>query len=70
MSPGERHISDADARAIAREIARNDPAQRVEEGKQSMNDALRREAAAVRRRRESRVLGRINQPPPREDGDA
>lgn len=62
----ERNITMKDAEAIgdavARSLAGQDPAQRLEAAKRGMSDAIRAERQSLRDRREARALGRLNRP--------
>jgi hypothetical protein len=60
----DRHISDADAAAIADAASGRTAAGRLEAGKSALNDALRSDRATKRERTNARVLGRVNQPAP------
>jgi hypothetical protein len=62
MTDDTRHISDEDARAIAREIAATDPVARREAAKRDLNAGIR---GSLRTQRERR-FARLSRPVPAE----
>jgi hypothetical protein len=64
MTEPDRHITDADARAIADAIAGTSREARLDAGKRTMGDLMRSDAAGKKARTNARVLSRINQPAP------
>jgi hypothetical protein len=59
MSNDERHLTDADATALAAAIEQNDPAARLREARRSMTERIRGEVARRRSEREASIRGRL-----------